>query len=211
MTTSSKLITVLPSLLILFLSSSGYAAVHHLGIFGQTYPIAEKDAVQELKDRASAVDWNKMFSPETTHNTIKNYKPETLNLPLALENKIRLVDLSYSLEFDIPDGKGSILYPKGYRFNPLEYMYYPKTLVVINADDPKQVAWFLTSDSAKAQDVMLLITNGSYYELSQKLNRPVYYATPKIIQRLQLQAVPCVARQNGKYMEIHEIALSENQ
>jgi conjugal transfer pilus assembly protein TraW len=211
MTTFSKFMTVLSGCAILLAYSSGYAAIHNLGTFGQTYPIAEKDAVQELKDKASVVDWNKTFNPETTHKAIKNYKPEILDLPLARENKTRLVDLSYSLEFDIPDGKGGILYPKGYMFNPLEYVHYAKTLIVINADDPKQVAWFLTSDSAKAQDVMLLITNGSYYELSQKLNRPVYYATANIIQRLQLRAVPCVVRQNGKYMEINEIALSYNQ
>jgi conjugal transfer pilus assembly protein TraW len=196
---------------IILASSSGYAAIHHLGTFGQTYPIAEKDAVQELKDKASAVDWNQVFNPETTHKAIKNYKPETLDLPLAVDNKTRLVDLSYALEFDIPDGKGGILYPKGYKFNPLEYVHYPKTLVVINADDAKQLAWFLSSEYANAHEVMLLNTNGSYYELYQKLNRPVYYATPNIIQRFQLKAVPCVVRQSGKYMEIHEIVLSNNQ
>jgi conjugal transfer pilus assembly protein TraW len=208
---SNNWITSISTILMLLLSSSGYAAVHHLGTLGQTYPIAEKDAVQELKDKASAVDWNNVFNPATTNKAIKNYKPETLDLPLAAENKTRLVDLSYSLEFDVPDGKGGILYPKGYRLNPLEYLHYPKTLVVINGDDPKQVAWFLTSDFANAHKVMLLITNGSYYELCQKLNRPVYYATPNIVQRLQLQVVPCVVRQSKKYMEIHEIALSANQ
>ena len=111
MTTSSKFMMVLLLGVIILAPSSGYAAVHNLGTFGQTYRIAEKDAVQELKDKASAVDWNKTFNPETTHNTIKNYKPETLDLTLARENKTRFVDLSYALEFDIPDGKGGILYP----------------------------------------------------------------------------------------------------
>jgi conjugal transfer pilus assembly protein TraW len=211
MAISNNWVTIISTILMLLLFSSGYSAVHHLGTLGQTYPIAEKDAVQELKDKASAVDWKKVFNLETTRNIIKNYKPETLDLPLAVENKTRIVDLSYSLDFDIPDGKGGILYPRGYKFNPLEYLHYPKTLVVINADDPKQVAWFLTSAYASAHDTIILITNGSYYELCQKLNRPVYYATPNIIQRLQLRAVPCVARQSGKYMEIHEIALSANQ
>jgi hypothetical protein len=60
-------------------------------------------------------------------------------------------------------------------------------------------------------DTLLLITDGSYYDLIQKFNRPVFYATTRIVQRLQLQAVPSVARQSGKYMEINEIALFKKQ
>ena len=174
-------------------------------------PIAERDAIKELKDRAARVDWNQVFNPEKVGKTIKNYKTDTLDLPIVLENKKRFVDISYSLEIEVPDGKGGILYPRGYTFNPLAYVNFTKTLVVINGDDPNQVIWFLTSGYAKAFDTLLLITNGSYYDLSQKFNRPVFYATSRIIQRLQLQAVPSVARQAGKYMEIDEIALSKKQ
>jgi len=211
MTTSHKLFAAISAGLLVLLSSPVSAAIYNLGAFGQTYPIAERDAIKELKDRAARVDWNQVFNPEKVGKTIKNYKPDTLDLPIVLENKKRFVDISYSLEIEVPDGKGGILYPRGYTFNPLAYVNFTKTLVVINGDDPNQVIWFLTSGYAKAFDTLLLITNGSYYDLSQKFNRPVFYATSRIIQRLQLQAVPSVARQAGKYMEIDEIALSKKQ
>ena len=199
------------ALFVLVLSSPGYAAIHDLGIFGRTYPILEKDAVEELKSRAAAVDWGKVFNPEKMGKAIRDYKPDTRDLPTTLESRNRLVDISYSLEIDIPDGKGGVLYPRGYTFNPLAYVKFSKTLVVINGDDPIQVEWFLTTDYAEAFDTVLLITDGSYFDLAQKLKRQVFYATARIIDRLQLRAVPTVARQSGTYMEISEIALPQIQ
>jgi len=211
MTTFNKPAVIFFAVMMTLLSTPGYAATHDLGVFGWTYPIAERDAIEELKSRAAAVDWGRVFNSEKMGKAIKDYKPDIRALPNVLENRRRLVDISYSLELDIPDGKGGILYPRGYTFNPLAYVNFSKTLVVINGDDPGQVAWFLTTDYAKAFDTVLLITDGSYYDLGQKIKRPVFYATSQIIDRLQLRAVPSVARQSGKYMEINEIALSKNQ
>ena len=202
---------ILISLLTISLSAQANAAIHNLGVFGREYPIAERDAIQELKDRAAAVDWGQVFTPEKTEKAIKGYKPETISLPTVQESQKRLVDISYQLEMDIPDGKGGILYPRGYVFNPLAYVNFSKTLVIINGDDARQVDWFTGSGHAGKMETLLLITDGSYYDLAQKLNRPVFYATSRIVQRLQLRAVPSVACQSGKYMEIKEIALPHKQ
>jgi len=66
-------------------------------------------------------------------------------LPSALEDSIRTVDMTYTTEFDVPDGRGNILYPKGYVFNPLEYVYLPNMLVFINGGKKDQVEWFNSS------------------------------------------------------------------
>lgn len=210
MTMFSKFFAAFFFIWFLFLSSPGYAAVLDLGTFGRIYPIAEKNAIEELKDRAAAVDWSQVFNPEKMGNAIKKYKPDILQLPPVRESEKRRVDISYRLDIDIPDGKGGILYPAGFIFNPLEYTRYTKTIVVINGDDPVQVDWFLASDQARSFNTMLLLSDGSYYELAKKFERPVYYATSQIVKRLQLRAVPSVVRQSGKYLEIEEIALQNN-
>ncbi|OPL12118.1 MAG: hypothetical protein AVO38_03560 [delta proteobacterium ML8_D] len=194
----------------LVMCSPGYAAVHDLGTVGRSYAIVEKNAIEEIKAKAGAVDWRQVFSPETMGDAIKEYKPDFLNLPHAVETRKRLVDISYTLDIDIPDGKGGILYPAGYTFNPLEYTRYMKTIVVINGDDPAQVKWFTASDYAGAFNTMILLSDGSYYDLAEKFKRPVYYASSHIIKRLQLRAVPSVVRQSGKYLEVEEIALQNN-
>lgn len=210
MTMFNKHLPIIFAVMIFFSGSYSFAAVHHLGTFGRTYAIAERNAIEELKERAAAVDWSQVFSPEKMGDAIKKYKPNVLQLPPALESKKRIVDISYRLDIDIPDGKGGIQYPAGYTFNPLEYTRYTKTIIVINGDDLKQVNWFLGSDHARSFHTMLLLSDGSYYELAKKFERPVYYATSQIVKRLQLRAVPSVIRQFGKYLEIEEIALQNN-
>jgi len=198
------------AVMVFFSGSYSLAAVHQLGTFGRTYAIAERNAIEELKERAAAVDWSQVFNPEKMGDTIKKYKPDVLNLPPVQESQVRLVDISYRLDINIPDGKGGILYPAGYTFNPLEYTRYTKTIVVINGDDPKQVDWFLGTDHARSFHTMVLLSDGSYYELAKKFERPVYYATSQIVNRLQLRAVPSVVRQSGNFLEIEEIALQKN-
>lgn len=188
------------------------ASVQVLGTFGKTYPVAEKDAIAEIQERASTINWKKYFNKGRMEQAVKNYRPKVpVSLPKAADDKKYSVDLTYTLDFDIPDGKGGILYPKGYSFNPLEYLQLPNILVVIDASDDEQVKWFSSSKYAGDYRTMLLITEGRYWDISHDLNRPVFYVTKQIADRFKLQAVPSVIKQAGRYMEVREIALKKDK
>jgi len=174
-----------------------------IGIVGKTYPIAEPDALAEIEASAGKINMAKMV--KKTRDKVRNFKPDNpVLLELAKQNRTFKVQMSYTLEFDIPDGKGGVLYPKGYSFNPLDYVTYPGVLVVIDGTVKEQVEWFKQSAYVNDIRVKLLITNGQYYDLAIELQRPVYFLTPEIAQAFNLQAVPCVIVQNGKFMEIFE-------
>ena len=190
------------ALAVLVLPCSVSAANLDLGLVGQSYPVKERDALEEVESRAKQVDWQKMTSTAKP----EDYRPENLGrLPRAGKASSRLVDMSYTLDADIPDGKGGILYPKGYTFNPLDYVPVTKTIVVVNGEDRDQVAWFVSSPYAKRIDVMLLTTGGSYSELGKRLHRPIFYLTDPIVKRFQLKAVPSVVKQEGRAMKVDEI------
>lgn len=173
-----------------------------LGVVGKTYPIKERDALQEIEERAKKVDWKK----EVSKIKPERYRPEgSVNLPKATKNSLFLVDMTYTLDMDIPDGKGGILYPKGYTFNPLDYIPFRKMLVVINGSDKDQIAWFKKSPYISRPDVMLLLTEGSYSKLGQTLGRPVFYSDSRIVDKFQLKAVPSVIEQAGRMMQVREI------
>lgn len=177
------------------------SAAKDLGAVGKTYAIAERSAIEEMKERAAKVDWKKLLSKVKP----ENYRPANrVSLPRASKPVTRLVDLTYSLEMDIPDGKGGILYPKGYTFNPLDYISYPKTLVLVNAEDPAQLKWFKASEFAKRIDVMLLITDGPFADVIKSLQRPVFYADSRIASKFDIQALPSTVRQSGRFMEVRE-------
>ena len=190
-------------LLAVLVASSAYA--RNLGSVGTTYGIAEKDALAEIEERAKGVDWGKAIQ----RKPIEDYDgPEDrVNLPLAVRDKTFPVDLSYTLQMDIPDGKGGILYPQGYSFNPLDYVTFAKTLVVINGNDPEQVKWYAASEYGSRIDVMLLLTEGRYGRLEKKLNVPLFYADSRIIERFKLAAVPSVVKQEGRVMVVREVAM----
>jgi conjugal transfer pilus assembly protein TraW len=176
-----------------------------LGVAGKTYPVIERDASEELKERVRSIDWQKRLAKNSI-DSMKRYKPDTTkSLLRAREDRVRMVDMTYTLDFDVTDGKGNVVYPKGYTFNPLDFMHYDRTVVVMSGADREQVEWFKTSRYFKKPNVMVLITDGNYYDLSEELGQPVYFAHEKIVSRLQLHYVPSVAVQKKRMMEVSEI------
>lgn len=180
-----------------------------IGTFGMTYRIAERDALAEIEERARQVDWHKVLDKRKVENF--QGPPDRVRLPRVKRNRSFPVDMTYTTEIDVPDGKGGILYPKGYTFNPLDYVTYPKTLVVIDGTDPEQVKWFAASEYDKRLDVTLLLTEGSFGSVSKKISRPLFYADRKMVDRFKLKAVPSVIRQNGRFIEVAEVKLPIGQ
>ena len=201
--------SLLISVLIILLTSVTDSRAKDLGTFGATYMISEPDSLAELREKAAKVDWKKVFDREKLTRKVRNFRPKELKrLPAARRDRAFLSDLSYTLDVDIPDGKGGVLYPKGYTFNPLDYLRFRRTIVVIDGNNRRQVEWFRKSNWFKDVNAMLLLTDGGYFELGKRLRRPVFYANSLIVDRLGLKAVPSVVRQNGRFMEVREYAVN---
>jgi len=183
------------------------ANAKELGTVGATYAIAEKDALVEIEQKAKNIDWSTVIKRKPIDEY--NGPEDRMSLPRAARDRSFPVDMTYTLQIDIPDGKGAVLYPKGYTFNPLEYVAFTKTLVVINGNDQEQVKWFAASEYGSRIDVMLLLTEGRYGRLGKKLDVPLFYADSQIVERLHLAAVPSVVKQEGKEMVVREIAVPQ--
>ena len=180
-----------------------------IGTFGKVYPIVEKSALKEIEERVREIDIADTIKPEEIRERLKNYRPPNVSrLDHAIEDRTFLVDMTYTLPFDIPDGRGGILYPKGFTFNPLEYVPFSRTLVVIDGTEEKEIEWFLSSEYIKRRDVMLLITDGNWYDLSQRLDVPVFYLTEPIRARLGLEKTPSIVyKRDSRYMEVREVGV----
>jgi conjugal transfer pilus assembly protein TraW len=182
------------------------SAAKDLGRTGATYDIAEPDALVEIEEAARRVDWEKAFDKEKAKRALKAFKPEGMKpIPRAKKDRVRLVDMTYTLDHDIPDGKGGVLYPKGFSFNPLDYVSYPGVIVIIDGSDREQVVWFKSSVLAKDHRVALMLSDGSFYDAMQEFGRPVFYALPNVARRLRIEAVPSVVVQKNGMMEVKEV------
>lgn len=188
------------------LLGTDFSFAKHLDTAGNLYPIVEPDALSEIREAAARVDWEKVINREQKLAMIKNFRPVDLHpLPVAKEDKLFLVDMTYTLDSDIPDGKGGVLYPKGFTFNPLDYVSLTSVLVVIDAGDRRQVDWFKVSPYAEDYRTRLILSGGDYYDLSEELDRPLFYLREAVARRLQLAAVPSVVRQQDNMLQVREV------
>jgi len=207
-----KYVFILVPLLTCLLAATSPAK--DLGVFGAVYAIAEKDALMEIEEKAARADLKRMVDKHELTKKLKHYTPEDLkavkDLPTAKKERTFLVDMTYTLEEDIVDDKGTVIYSKGYTFNPLDYIVYPRVLIILNGAKREQLAWFTASPYSRDLSVKVLITDGSYAEISKVLKRPVFYASQAAIEVFQIRAVPSVVRQKGRHMEVKEIAVKAN-
>lgn len=186
-----------------------------LGTYGNTYSIKEKDAMVEIEEKIKKVDVEKIR--KELEAKMRNYKPQDLvSLPAATKNFSYLVDMTYTLDTDIPrvDGGGKIqgiLYPKGYTFNPLEYMPTdPPPLVVFNGENVKEKEWVkrkLKENDPRMKNSMLLATKGEFIKLANEFKRPVYYLKEIMAERLQLKnTISIVYREKNKMrVDVHSV------
>ncbi len=179
------------------------AAHTRLGPVGRTYPIVEQDIREEFKQKATNIDIDALFN---THN---RYQPANLHtLPRAASDRVFTVDLTHTLDHDIRDSQGKLLYPQGFTFNPLQYAGLSGGLVVIDGRDPEQIEWFKGSPYFQNQRAILLLSGGYAAEVKQELERPVYYLTHDVAARLQLKAAPSVVIEQDNKLTVREVGLA---
>ena len=85
--------------------------------------LVEKDALKELEEKAKSVDFSSAVDRNALVKRARNFTPEDVNETKAIgparKDRTFLVDMTYTVERDIKDDKGNIVYPAGYTFDPL--------------------------------------------------------------------------------------------
>ena len=187
------------------LSPAWAGEVEQLEPVGPTSAVIETDLAEALRQRAVSVD------VEQLHHAQAQYQPANLHaLPRATKDVTTMVDLTHTLEQDVQDANGQVLYPAGFTFNPLRYVSLSGALVVIDGSDPEQVAWFKGSPYGANRRALLLLSGGLAATLRDELVRPVAYLTEDIAQRLQLRAVPSVVMEQDQHLTVREVRIDED-
>jgi len=190
------------TLLLAWLPPARAGEIVQLEPVGPTSAVVETDLGDELRQRALSVDLEQLRSAQA------HYQPANLQaLPRAEKDTTTRVDLTHTLEQNLIDAQGTILYPAGFTFNPLQYVSLSGALVVIDGSDPEQVAWFKGSPYGSNRRALLLLSGGLAVALRDELRRPVAYLTEDIARRLQLRAVPSVVVERDNQLVIREVSL----
>ncbi|MDQ5988243.1 MAG: hypothetical protein CSYNP_04001 [Syntrophus sp. SKADARSKE-3] len=207
---ASRIITITMFATMMISSVSMHAK--DLGKHGATYPIVERDLTEELKERAAKVDLSKQFDMKKMKKKVTEFRPENMkSVPTANKDRTFQVDMTYTLDHDIQDGKGGIIYPRGYTFNPLDYMQVRDIIIIINGEDKRQLDWYRKSPYRVDIRSRVLITDGLAYHVSRELKQHVFYANKIILDRFNIQAVPSIVYRNGNVMEVREVEIAKTK
>ena len=113
-------------------------------------------------------------------------------------------DPTITLAADIRGAKGELIHAAGTRVNPLDSVKLRADLLFLDGDDPAQIRWALEQDS-KAK---LILVKGAPLELMKARQRRFYFdQAGKLTAKFNIKAVPARVRQQGRILEVSEIAL----
>lgn len=159
-------------------------------LLATTYSIAEPDIISQVESKKGV--FAKNMKKEDAKAREKMSHMSGASLVKAQKSYAYYVDPTYTLEQDIPrvDRSGNqigILYPKGYTFNPLQYlMVAPPPIVALNACDKKELA--LAKSLMKDRSDAMFASSGCELEQFPKdTGRPLYLVTDEMKKKFELK------------------------
>lgn len=200
----------------LLLAATCWAVSAHaesLGTIGPTYPIAEKSLLEVImarlraKDASGELRRHEQEARERAAYAVNNPTPVD-GLRRAQSARTFYFDPSFTLQSNVIDSEGAVLFPAGTRKNPLEVVSLSKHLLFFDARDPGQVARARELIEHYQGKVKPILVGGSYLDLMKRWNRPVFYDQEgTLVRKFGIAAVPAIVSQEGQRLRIDEVPL----
>ncbi|RCW65087.1 conjugal transfer pilus assembly protein TraW [Pseudorhodoferax soli] len=182
-----------------------------LGVVGPTYPIAEPHLLQMIEGRLR----QKQQSGELARlEQLSRTKGERAVREPAAVDGVRTttaprsfhVDPGIELTQNILGPSGELLYPAGTRANPLDVVALSRQLLFFDGRDPRQVLQAHQLIVQSPDGYKPILTGGSYLDLMQRWQVPVYYDQLGLLtRRLGIAQVPALVSQDGRRLRIDEL------
>lgn len=188
------------------------ASAGYLGVYGNTWEIAEPDMLDALIAKLKAMEKSgKLKQLEEVAKrqalaTIENPKPVP-GIAKARKSRKWTFDPSIRIHETVKDHLGNVIAPAGMVVNPLTFTSLTKPLLFIDARDKRQVSYASMFVGREPRTKVILV-GGSWLDLTRRWKRQVFYDQAGFITgRFGIRQVPAVVRQQGKVLAIEELAL----
>jgi conjugal transfer pilus assembly protein TraW len=187
------------------------AQARDLGVIGPHLPIIEEDLLVVIERRlqqqqdSGALAQKQAVLLEQAKAYARN--PVGVDLPRADVYRIVPINPRYTLQQDILDEHGAVLFKAGTQVNPLAIQPLTRMICFIDGTDMTQVAW-LKDNCMHTYRHKRILVQGDIQTLSSQLKTRLYFDQYGVLAgRLRLQALPATLRQQGMqlYVEEHPI------
>ena len=187
------------------------AQATNLGTIGPTYPVAEKNLLDVImarlraKEASGELKRHELEARDRAAYAVNNPRPVD-GLRRAQAARTFYFDPTFTLQSNVVDGTGAILFPAGTRKNPLEVVSLSKHLLFFDARDPGQVARARELIEHYQGKVKPILVGGSYLDLMKRWNKPVFYDQDgTLVRKFGIAAVPAIVSQEGQRLRIDEV------
>ena len=182
----------------------------YLGTIGPTYGIAEPhllaDIERRLREKERSGELQRLIDEARARAAEAARSPAPIEgLRTTEAARTFYVDPTFTLDRNIVDAQGRLLFAAGTLKNPLDVVSLTRQLLFFDARDPKQVR--------RARDLMAgnmavkpILTGGSYLDLMKSWRVPVYYDQQGVLtRRLGIRQVPALVSQEGSRLRVDEM------
>jgi conjugal transfer pilus assembly protein TraW len=202
-----------PLLVAALLLVGGSAGAIDLGTLGPTYEIAEPHLLafieQRLREKERSGELQRLAEAARARGTDTVRQPPPVEgLRTTERPRTFYVDPSFTLDRNITDPQGRLMFAAGTRKNPLEVVSLSRHLLFFDARDPRQVKHARELSGRYAGRVKPILTGGSYLDLMKAWRVPVYYdQSGTLTRRFGIRQVPALVSQDGLRLRIDELGL----
>lgn len=182
-----------------------------LGAVGPTYEIVERDALELITSKLKKMEQSgelAQYQEDYKNKVISSIEhPRPLAGLKATETAAtHYYDPTIVTQKDIVDATGKVLYPRGTRVNPLDYIGWNTYLLFVDGRDEKQLEFTKKVVATSDRPVKVVLVAGEPLALMRKWKSSVYFDQGgKLIRRFSIAQVPAIVRQEGKRLRIDEL------
>lgn len=181
-----------------------------LGRIGPTWPVAEPDLAEVLKTRVVKLDL-----PARAQSALTRFwrRVPAITLPPAQSATTRRFRPEVRTSSDLRDDRGRRLLPAGSLLNPLLTLPLTARILVLDAQDPREIAWAGTQRQSNRTTIHLLANPDreggweTWQALQQQLDAPPFLLDRHLADRLRVRATPSLIEAEGMELVVREIAL----
>jgi conjugal transfer pilus assembly protein TraW len=182
-----------------------------LGVIGPTYEIAERDLIEVIKDKLRRMEMtgemekrNEEYKRRVIEG-IERPKP-VLGISPTKTARTFYIDPTFTLDRNIQDEHGRILYPAGTKINPFDYDRMSKVLLFFDGRDKAQVAFAKRFIAESKTPVRPILVAGEPLKLMREWKREVFYDQGGALsRRFSITQSPAVVAQEGKRIRVDEV------
>lgn len=199
---------------VLALCTAGLAHATDLGTIGPTYAITEphllKMIEQRLRDKERSGELRRLEDEAKARGVDVVTHPQAVpGLRTTQKARTFYWDPSFTLDRNILDAQGHLMFAAGTRKNPLEVVSLSKSLLFFDARDAAQVQRARQLLANLQGRVKPILTGGSYMDLMKSWRIPIYYDQQGLLtRRFGIQQVPALVTQEGLRLRIDEMEVT---